>query len=70
MTARAADKALEGHHVHVSVEKTESGEDAVWLVERGDMRALGYWFLPGDQLVVTFDDGWRIDPAPVAEVAS
>jgi hypothetical protein len=31
---------------------------------------LGYWFLPGDQLVVTFDDGWRIDPAPVAEAAS
>jgi hypothetical protein len=65
LTARAVDKALEGHHVHVSVEKTESGEMAPWLVERGDMRALGRWFLPGEQLVVTFDDGWRIDPAPV-----
>jgi hypothetical protein len=70
LTARAVDKALEGHHVHVSVEKTETGDDAVWLVERGDMKALGYWFLPGDQLIVTFDDGWRIEDAAGPEVAA
>jgi hypothetical protein len=70
LTARAVDKALEGHHVHVSVEKTESGDMAPWLVERGDPKALGYWFLPGEQLVVTFDDGWRIDEAAGPEVAA
>jgi hypothetical protein len=63
VTARRADRALEGHHVHVSVQKTGSGEAAVWLVENGDMLALGYWFLPGEQLVVSHD-GWRIEDAP------
>jgi hypothetical protein len=61
--ACAADRALEGHHVHVSVQKTVSGEAAVWLVENGDMLALGYWFLPGEQLVVSHD-GWRIEDVP------
>jgi hypothetical protein len=69
LTARAADKALEGHHVRAMVERTEDWEFAVWLVEMGAPIASGRWFLPGEQLVVTFDDGWRIDPAPAPTVA-
>jgi len=64
--AREADRALEGHHVRVSVEKTETGEAAVWLVENGDPKALGWWFLPGDELVVTCDDGWWFAGTDVA----
>ncbi len=65
LVARAADRALEGHHVHVSVEKTESGGMAPWLVERGDPKALEYWFLPGQQLIVERDGTWRIEDAAV-----
>lgn len=66
LVAHAVDRALEGHGVHVSVEATETGDMAVWLVERGDPKALGRWFLPGEQMVVTYDEGWRIESAPVA----
>lgn len=63
VTARRADRALEGHHVHVSVQKTADGDMAVWLVENGDPLLLGRWFLPGQLLIVTHDDGWRIEDA-------
>jgi hypothetical protein len=62
--ACAAGSALEGHHVRVTIERTELGNFGVWLVERDDPIESGRWFLPGEQLIVTFDDGWRIDPAP------
>ena len=59
--ARAADRALEGHGVRAMVEKTERGDQAVWLVERNDPIALGYWFLPGQRLVVESGSAWRIE---------
>lgn len=68
--ACAADRALEGHHVHVSLQKTESGEPGVWLVENGDPLLLGRWFLPGQLLIVTYDEGWYIEDAPGTGVAA
>ena len=69
LVARAVDRALEGAGVHTSVQQTEAGDMGVWLVERGDPMALGRWFLPGEQLVVTYDDGWRIEGVPATAVA-
>lgn len=62
--ARAADRALEGHHVRAMVSETEHGEAAVWLVERNDPVALGCWLLPGQRLVVESSGTWRIEGEP------
>lgn len=67
VTARRADRVLEGHGVHVSMQKTESGDMAVWLVGRGNQP--GRWFLPGQQLIVSHD-GWRIEDVAGPEVAA
>jgi hypothetical protein len=65
LTARAADKALEGFGCFVMVDKGE-----VWIWRRDKPVNSATQFLPGEQLVVTFDDGWRIDPAPAPIVVA
>lgn len=67
--ATAVDRALEGHGVRVMIERTELGGFGVWLVERDDPIALGRWFLPGQLLIVTHDDGWRIEDVDAPERA-
>jgi hypothetical protein len=68
--ATAADSALEGHGVRVMIERNELGGFGVWLVKRDDPTEQGRWFLPGKQLVVSYDDGWRIEDVAGPEVAA
>lgn len=62
LVARDADRALEGSGYLVSVEQVED-RYGVWIVGRDAPVTTAVRFLPGQQLVVTHDDGWRIEDA-------
>lgn len=69
LVAHAVDSALEGAGYHVSVGRAKveqaEAEDEVWICRRNGPLTDGVQFRPGQQLVVTYDEGWRIEPAPV-----
>ena len=67
LVAHAVDSVLEGAGYHVSVEEVD-GEDEVRICRRNAPLSDGVRFLPGQMLVVTYDEGWRIED--VAGVAS
>lgn len=67
LVARAVDRALEGAGYLVSVEQF-NGADEVWITQRGTADSTP--FLPGQLLVVTYDDGWRIEDGPGSEAAA
>jgi len=58
--ARDADRALEGSGCHVSVADAE----AVWISRRNGAATEATRFGPGQQLVVSYDDGWWIENVP------
>lgn len=76
LVAHAVDRALEGAGYHVSVEQAErqagveqaEAEDEVWISRRNGPISDAVRFEPGQTLVVTYDEGWRIEPAPETAV--
>jgi len=67
VTARRADRALEGSGAHVWY---DSDTDTVWITGRNRAIADAERFEPGQMLVVSYDDGWWIEDVAGPEVAS
>lgn len=59
--ARDVDRALEGDGCHVTV---DGGDVCIW--RRGQPVSEAARFVPGQRLVVTYDEGWRIESADAA----
>ena len=63
LVACAVNRALEGAGARVMVE--EAGDDTeIFIARHNQPLTEAVRFEPGQQLVVTYDDGWRIEDAP------
>lgn len=62
-TGRAANEALQQHGAYAYLWQDADGP-VVCCVRAGRDRSDAEFLLPGRQLVVGVDGGWRIEPAP------
>lgn len=67
-TAAAATEALEYFDAYAYIYRDDAGVPVVCCVRRGHDRADAEFLLPGRQLVVGVEGGWRIEPVPAGTV--
>lgn len=63
LVAHAVNSALEGAGCHIMVEG-DGPEAEIWIARHGQPVTEATGFKAGQQLIVTYDDGWRIEDAP------
>jgi len=69
-TAAAATEALAYFDAYAYIYRDDFGVPVVCCVRRGHDRADAEFLLPGRQLVIGCDGGWRIEPATAEAVTS